>query len=74
MGADSVGELDETLISRCPLIRIKSTGLIDCASGHVDEFVAGHLALLDQIDHRQQPCPFLDRNSTSFCSLPLPIC
>jgi hypothetical protein len=41
-------------------------GLNGGASGHVDQFVAGHLALLDQIDHRQHPLPVVGQKLGQF--------
>ena len=33
------------------------------SSGHVDQFVAGHLALRDQIHHGQKRLPVLDQEA-----------
>jgi len=43
--------------------------LKDGASGNIDDLIAGHPALLDQIQHRQQRLPVLGKERGSFCSL-----
>ena len=48
-------------------------GLNGRSSGDVDQLVAGHLALLDQIHHGQKPLPVLDQETGQFLLVGFPL-
>jgi len=48
-------------------------GLNGRSSGDVDQFVAGHLALLDQIHHGQQRLPILGQKAGQFLLVDIPL-
>ena len=43
------------------------------STSDINESITCHPALLDQLHHRQQTCPFLVRNVASSCSLTAPL-
>src|ERR1019366_7922734 len=47
--------------------------LKDGASGDIDELIAGHPALLDQIYHRQQPLPVLGEERSQLLLVDFPL-
>jgi hypothetical protein len=44
-----------------------------CSPGHVDQLVAGQLALLDQIYHGQKPLPVLDQEAGQLLFVDFPL-